>query len=318
MTQASYSIKVVVQQTGLSSHVIRIWEKRYGAVVPLRTNSNRRAYSDAEIERLLLLREATHAGHAIGSIASLPNDCLLRLIKGGSSSTLGDACPEEVQNRCMVAIRALNTRELEDVLQLGLLHLGQHGILERVIGPLAKTIGDLWREGIITAAHEHFASAIIRNFLVRNYKPFSQSADMPTLVVGTPAGQLHELGAVMVAAAANDLGWRVIYLGAGLPAAEIAGAALQNKARAVALSIVYPTDDPGLPEELRRLRSHLGSIPVIVGGRAAVAYAGVIEEIKADHPATLSALSKRLDAIREAAERAPIRAQGNSRTDPQS
>ena len=72
----------------------------------------------------------------------------------------------------------------------------------------------------------------------------------PVLVVATPSGQLHELGALLVGAAAANLGWHVTYLGASLPAAEIAGAALQNRARAVALSLVYPEDDPTLEDEL--------------------------------------------------------------------
>ena len=58
--------------TGLSPHLIRIWEKRYSAVAPERTDTNRRLYSDAEIERLNLLRLATRAGHSIGNIAKLP------------------------------------------------------------------------------------------------------------------------------------------------------------------------------------------------------------------------------------------------------
>ena len=59
---------------------------------------------------------------------------------------------------------------------------------------------------------------------------------------------------MLVAAAANEMGWRVAYLGTSLPSAEIAGAAIQNNARAVALSIVFPGDDPNLPKELEGLR----------------------------------------------------------------
>jgi DNA-binding transcriptional MerR regulator len=69
---AHHSIKAVSRRTGLSPHVIRIWEKRYGAVEPRRTSTNRRLYSDAEIERLNSLRLATAAGHSIGNIATLP------------------------------------------------------------------------------------------------------------------------------------------------------------------------------------------------------------------------------------------------------
>lgn len=77
------------------------------------------------------------------------------------------------------------------------------------------------------------------------------------LLVTTPAGQQHELGA-MLAAAASDIGWRVTYLGPNLPPGKKSPApSAENSAHAVALSIVYPGDDTSLPGQLRQLRSFL-------------------------------------------------------------
>ena len=66
-----YPIKVVSQMTGLSAFVIRAWEKRYDAVTPSRTETNRRLYSEEDIEKLNLLNEAVKKGHNIGGIAKL-------------------------------------------------------------------------------------------------------------------------------------------------------------------------------------------------------------------------------------------------------
>ncbi len=302
MSEASYSIKAVARRTGLTPHAIRIWEKRYGVVRPARTDTNRRLYTEAEVERLALLRNATRAGHSISHVAQLPNDRLAAL---GSVTPPPDtdvsrssAPGADLLFLSVTAVRTLNTLDFEAVLERGLLALGHHGLLEKLVGPLAREIGNLWRDGTITAAHEHFASAVIRTFLVSSYKPFAFSKDMPTLIVATPAGQLHELGAVMVAAAGNDLGWRVIYLGTSLPAAEIAGAALQNEARAVALSIVYPEDDPTLEAELKSLRRFLPATHILVGGRAADAYASSLAAIGAILPPDLTDLYQELDKLR--------------------
>jgi DNA-binding transcriptional MerR regulator len=81
MEEAHQAIKVVARRTGLSAHVIRIWEKRYGAVEPERTGTNRRLYSDEQIERLSLLRDITQAGHSIGHVAKLPTEKLRQLAK---------------------------------------------------------------------------------------------------------------------------------------------------------------------------------------------------------------------------------------------
>lgn len=281
MSEVKHSIKFAAQKAGLTTHVIRVWEKRYDAVSPNRTDTNRRSYSDDEIERLSLLRVATLAGHNIGSIARLPTE-KLRELAGDAPSTQSNGLKVDNKAASIIAegVSAViehDSVKLESVLSRAAVLYGNHGMLERMVGPLATRIGDLWQEGTITAGHEHFASAVIRNFLIRNSKPYAMAGTTPTLIVATPAAQLHELGAVMVAAAANDMGWRVVYLGTSLPALEIAGAAVRHQARAVALSVVFPGDDPNLPGELETLRGNLpADTKIIVGGRAAESYAATL------------------------------------------
>ncbi len=72
-----YPIKVVSQMTGISAFVIRAWEKRHNVVTPSRTETNRRLYSDEDIEKLKLLNEAVKSGHNIGGIAYLSIDELV-------------------------------------------------------------------------------------------------------------------------------------------------------------------------------------------------------------------------------------------------
>ncbi len=66
-----YTIRYVSQRTGLTPHVIRAWEKRYDAVVPKRSPKNRRLYSEEDVQRLLLLKSMTDAGHNISQVAQL-------------------------------------------------------------------------------------------------------------------------------------------------------------------------------------------------------------------------------------------------------
>ncbi len=312
MPDAHQAIKVVARRTGLSAHVIRIWEKRYGAVEPKRTGTNRRLYSEEQIERLGLLREITQAGHSIGHVAKLPLAKLQKL-----AAEAAGAPPPGLRLRarapatfsyledCLAAVKALDSRALEAALKLAATELGAQGLLQRVVAPLAQTIGDLWRGGTITAAHEHFASAVIRIFLGHATQPFAGADNAPVLVVATPTGQVHELGALLVGAAAANLGWHVTYLGASLPAAEIAGAAKQNRARAVALSVVYPEDDSRLEGELTRLRDLLpAEVVVLAGGRAMPAYRDVLEKIGALPIKDLAHLCATLDDLRKPSKKA--------------
>jgi DNA-binding transcriptional MerR regulator/methylmalonyl-CoA mutase cobalamin-binding subunit len=312
MVEAHHAIRVVARSTGLSAHVIRIWEKRYGAVEPERTGTNRRLYSDEQIERLGLLRDITRDGHSISHVAKLPTDKLRELAMEShgpnghtpSALTASGATPTFL-DECIVAVKSLDAPALEETLNRAATELGAQGLLQRVVAPLAQTLGDLWRDGTLTAAHEHFATAAIRLFLCNFAKPFGAMDNAPVLVVATPAGQVHELGALLVGATAANLGWQVTYLGASLPAAEIAGAAQQRRARAIALSLVYPEDDSRLEGELTRLRRSLpDEVKLLVGGRAMPAYREALEKVAALPIENLAQLGEALDHLRKPARAA--------------
>jgi DNA-binding transcriptional MerR regulator len=312
MADALHGIKSAVRRSGLTAHVIRIWEKRYGAVEPLRTPTNRRLYSEDQVERLCMLRDLTHKGFSIGPIAKLPAEKLTELLAqaGQRAAELPDGGnihkdEKELLQESVTAVKALDAKALERVLKAGSAQLGAQGLLQRLIAPLTHKIGDLWRDGTITAAHEHFASAVIRVFLGDASRSFAVTESAPVLVVATPSGQLHELGALLVSAAASNLGWHVTYLGASLPPAEIAAAARQNRARAVALSLVYPEDDQRLEAELGRLRELLpADTDLLVGGRAMPAYQAVLKKVRALQIKDLTHLASVLDHLRKPAKKA--------------
>ena len=312
MNEAQYPIQLVARLTGLSAHVIRIWEQRYRAVEPQRTATKRRLYSQHDIERLNLLRDLTQAGHSIGQVAQLPTNKLGKLVT--ESPTAQARAPHAAVEsptsisfleECVAAIKSLDAHALDDALKRAATALGALGLLQRVVAPLTQTLGDLWREGTLTSAHEHFASSAIRVFLGNAAKPFGAMDSAPVLVVATPAGQVHELGALLVGATAANLGWQVTYLGASLPAAEIAGAAQQRQARAVALSLVYPEDDPRLEGEVTLLRESLpADVKLLAGGRAMPAYRDALEKVGALPIENLAQLGSILDSLRKLAKKA--------------
>jgi MerR family transcriptional regulator, light-induced transcriptional regulator len=307
MSEAHHPIQLAARLTGLSTHVIRVWEQRYQAVEPKRTPTNHRLYSQNDIERLGLLRDVTHAGLNISQVARLSNDQLRALAATApglelqaSRATAATPAAGALLDECLASVQSLDGRALDDTLKRAATTLGAQGVLHRLVAPLARTLGDLWREGKITTAHEHFATGHLRAFLGNLAKPFGGSKSAPELVVATPSGQLHEMGALLVGALAANLGWDVTCLGASLPAAEIAGAARQKRARAVALSLVYPEDDANLPGELTLLREALPEdTTLLVGGRAMPAYRETLVRLGTILVADLVQLGLALDRLRQ-------------------
>lgn len=305
-----YPINIVSQKTGLSSHVIRVWERRYGAVVPERTATNRRLYSDADIEKLMLLGKAVKSGHGIGNIAELSPERLRQILsldnapEAKAERAAAPTLKEPATSRfyleaCMAAVKRLDGSELERAIGRAAVALSQPVLIDEVLVHLIHRVGDMWHDGRLRVIHEHLVTAVIRSFWGSLRSGQETPGNAPNLVITTPAGQLHELGAVMAAATAAAMGWKITYLGPNLPAEEIAAALEFNPALVVALSIVYPEDDPLLEQELRKLRRYLPrEVALIAGGRAVENYRNVLEEIGASIVYDLAGFREKLAGLR--------------------
>jgi MerR family transcriptional regulator, light-induced transcriptional regulator len=267
-----YPLRAVIRRTGLSADVLRAWERRYGAIQPDRTPGGQRLYSDADVERLVLLQRATAAGHSISEIARLDRDRLEALLDrpGGSGGSAGAVAAAESHLRdAMATTEGLDSSGLEAVLKRATLSVGMELFVDTLLPRFLRAVGDRWHRGGITPAHEHLATQTVRRVLGWILEAYDAAPDAPQIVVATPASELHELGAMLVAAAAASEAWRVLYLGANLPAGDIAAAATQVQASVVALSVVYVDGEVAL----RELRETASGLPaetlMVIGGTVA-------------------------------------------------
>jgi MerR family transcriptional regulator, light-induced transcriptional regulator len=269
---ARYPLRAVIRRTGLSADVLRAWERRYGAVHPQRSDGGQRLYSEADVDRLVLLQRATAAGHSISEIARLDRTALDALLETNPrpSSIRAVSSVELAVRDAMSAAEHLDPAALEGALKRGALAAGTAMFVDEALPRFLRDVGDRWHRGSFTPAHEHLASDTVRRVLGWMVEAYDVPRDAPVLLVATPSTEMHELGAMLVAAAAAGEGWRVVYLGPNLPAADIVGAASQVGAAAIALSVVY-TDGENTVRELRTVAAALppGTV-MMIGGPAAI------------------------------------------------
>jgi DNA-binding transcriptional MerR regulator/methylmalonyl-CoA mutase cobalamin-binding subunit len=273
-----YPIRYVAQQTGLSKHVIRIWEKRYQAVVPKRTESNRRMFCGKDIERLKILKTAVRIGHSISQIAGLPFEELMELVKLdvpdaseiSNAREPGSLDAAYFHDRSLSTVLNFDAKGLESVLDRAAVHLSKLELIKAVIEPLCRKIGELWEHGELKVINEHMTTTVIRSFLWNLLRSTEVSETSPKIIIATPAGHQHELGALAIALIACESNWQSLYFGPSLPAEEIAAAVTYADARAVALSITYHEDSHQLNLEIKKLRRYLGdAITIFIGGQGA-------------------------------------------------
>ncbi len=302
-----HPIRIAAKKSGLTPYIIRAWERRYNVVTPQRTDTNRRLYSDEDIKRLSLLRKATLDGESIGQIASLTLPQLIELVgesleKANNYSLNNindDQSPAEYIDSCLKAAKNVDQKQVEAILMQAAVVLSRPVFLNQVIEPLMNKIGDLWRAGDLKVLHEHLVSTVVRTILGGMLNTQNETPKDSTIVVTTPAGQVHEFGALLAAVTATEDNWRVIYLGANIPADDIANAAISQKADAIALSMVYPSDDLTVAREFSKLRQYVGgNVDILVGGRAAKYYKNIINDINAIYVESLEDLRFQLEKNR--------------------
>lgn len=278
-----FQIGFVSLQTGLSTHVIRAWERRYKAVEPHRSASGRRLFTEADIDRLVLLKQAVARGHSISTIAGRDRETLAALAgfsaESGEAKPAATAHPHAVSSRdtiaaCLEAIARLDGYTVHRKLNQAAVTANRQALLENVIVPLMEAVGQQWSQGSGRIVYGHFAAGIVHAQLVGM---LAQQAggrpEKPRLLIATPTGQCCYLGALAVALFAQDHGWQPIFIGSDLPAEEIAAAHALAAPQMIALSITCRVNDDFMQAELRRLFDFLaGQCPIVIGGRASDAY----------------------------------------------
>lgn len=275
---ARHPIAVVAERTGISQDLLRIWERRYAAVQPARTQGGERLYSDADVERLRLIDRAIAGGRRIGQVARLADPELTALVDADRAAA-GRRAPQagavdleastELIDAAMADVEALDGRALDELLRRTLAMHGTEGFVMRVAVPLLRRIGDEWHAGRLTIAEEHLASAVVESVVLDAMRAMRAAHGSPALLVATPSGSRHVIAAALAGALAASDGWHVTFLGGDLPVREIAASARARNVQAVALSMLYAEHEEEIVGALRTLRDALpAQVPLIVGGAA--------------------------------------------------
>lgn len=274
MKKAVYPIRAVSKLTGISIDNLRAWERRYKAIEPSRSDRGR-VYEEADVERLILLRQAVEGGHTISKLAALSNRELEALntrsaVLSRRPVDAADAGPAGATPDLKVlhdAISRFSCSEIDAELnRMAALFPARH-LIHRVIVPLMTELGERWYRGDLRVAQEHMVSAALRNLVGSLVRLFTRTQPKTSLLFATPKGEMHEFGILCAAMLAGAGGLGVAYLGVNLPSAEIIDAARKTGTEVVVLSVKAAVSGKASMKELHRISEGLpASTELWVGG----------------------------------------------------
>jgi DNA-binding transcriptional MerR regulator/methylmalonyl-CoA mutase cobalamin-binding subunit len=279
-TSARYPIRAVSKLTGIGIDTLRAWERRHGAVTPVRDDRGR-MYTDADIARLRLLRGAVEHGHSIGRLAGL-GDAELRHLAATAGPIV--AAAGDPMRRTSLDTSALSAALHEydaalidqEIARLAAV-LRPNDLLRDVLMPVLVQVGDDWHRGRAGIAHEHLMSSTVRNVLGSVLRVYARPDVSVRLLFATLSGERHEIATLGAAVLAASSGLRVTYLGPDLPAGEIVESAKRAGAQVLVLGLT--TTSAGKTKE-RELRAIIRDLPKHVelwaGGRGAERHASTI------------------------------------------
>lgn len=244
MSETYYPIRTVAKLTGVPLDTIRAWERRYGAVTP-RRNARGREYSEQEVERLTLLRDAVARGHAIGQVAAVSDQdlkTLLRrtddLVSPAARTRRKAKAGEAILGPLLHAIEAFDyVRADRELNRLSAVTANPRDIVHEVALPLMRITGVRWHEGRFSIAQEHMVTALLSGLLASLLRVYGTPNPSAKVLLATPENEHHGFGVLAAAMLTAAKGLGAIHLGTNLPAREIVQATRRTEASAILLGV---------------------------------------------------------------------------------
>ena len=258
MEKSLYPIRAAARLTRLTVDTLRAWERRYGVVCPKRKNGAR-LYSQDDIDRLSMLREALDRGHSIGQASALSSAHLEKLISAAPVAARAGRARSGNDPLEVVVAAVENFAYAAADHELGRMAsiISPRDVVYQIALPLMRLAGQRWHDQRMRVAQEHMLSQLVGNLLGGMLRLYTPVRPPVTVLTAALAGDLHGFGILAAAMLTASAGLGVIHLGPNLPLAEVSYAAKRSGARVVLISLTGLDDLAERAFQLASLRSRL-------------------------------------------------------------
>ena len=215
-----YFIKDIENITGIKAYTLRIWEQRYGMLVPKRTETNIRYYEEADLKYMMNIAILNANGIKISRIAQMDRDEVQRKTLSISENNSGQQSQISTLTSAMFDF---DEREFNKTLSINILQLGMEQTTTQIIFPFLQHLGVMWLSGTIHIAHEHFITNLIKQriFVAIDQLNIIPNANAKKFLLFLPNGENHELSLLLASYLLRANGKNVLYLGTSTPLEDL-------------------------------------------------------------------------------------------------
>lgn len=216
----TYTVSQIEALTGITQHMLRIWERRYDFVKAKRTSTNIRYYTDDELKTLINTGILLRNKYRISKIAAMDKEEIHARVAAILDKPATDIREDiNALTLCMIEMDEKKFDEFYDS------HLERNGLFKTfvdLIYPFLNHVGVLWGSNKAMPAQEHFISSLIRQKLITAIDGLPYAPEnAPKLMLFLLNGEDHEIGLLFANYIARELGWKTYYLGPKVPADNI-------------------------------------------------------------------------------------------------
>jgi MerR family transcriptional regulator, light-induced transcriptional regulator len=267
------------RRVGVSEHVLRAWETRYGLLRPVRSAGGYRLYSEDDQRRVGRMQAHLAGGLAAAQAAQAaiaedqPGAGTVdpeadRAVNEGAGEGSGSAPrtdPADSADLLRQALDDLDEPAAQALLDRLLTDFTVETVLRDVVMPYLQDLGQRWQDGSVSIAQEHFASHVIRGRLGGLARGWGNGRG-PQALLACPPDELHDLALLVFGIVLNRRGWRIEYLGANTPLPDTIQVTAQTGPSLVVLAATRPECFAAVAQELTRLA---GMAPLVLAGAGA-------------------------------------------------
>ena len=263
-----YSIRDLERISNQKAHTIRIWEQRYGLLVPERTDTNIRFYNDDQLKKLLNVCTLIHKGMKISNISKLSKKEIADEIDLILTDTLqGDLQIEAIISQALIAIATFDGMLFDQLFSNSVNQMGLNKTYFKIIYPLLVRTGLMWIKDDLIPSQEHFLSNLIRQklFAAIESLPVSENPDQ-TWILFLNEEEDHEIGLLFAYYVLRQSGKKVIYLGSRVPYQDLFHVIAQCKPTHIYSFFVRNQPEKELKNVISRLTTDFKECSICISG----------------------------------------------------